>query len=153
MARLPLGPECLSSKGLKLCYQFTMPVQADDPMQVLIRALAMNGILVTHTNPQAGTLVTGWQNTNFNYGFIGLGRASRGAKIWRRYFVVVARSERGATVTLRLENRRCTDGAESPDGIFVRDGECVDFPEGPVKKHEEQLDELGARLKSACGGV
>jgi hypothetical protein len=147
----PLGPECLNAKGVKVCYQFTMPVQAEDPFQVLTRALAINGLSVVQANPQAGTLVTAWQNTNFGYGFIGAGRGL-GATIWRRYLVIVARAQRTAAVTVRLENRRCVEGAESPDGVSVRYGECVEFPDGPVKKHQQQFEDLGDKLKSSVGG-
>jgi len=130
-------------------YQFTAAAQPEDPIQALTRILVANGQTPVQGDPQAGIIQTRWENTGFGYGFI----HSAPASIWRRYSVTVARREGSADVTVRADTQRCVEGASTLDGINIL-GDCTtQFAEGLVPAHQRQLDELGARLRSALGSA
>jgi len=130
-------------------FQFFAPLKQEDPVPALTRALAAEGLAVAKSDTEAGILQTRWEDTGFGYGFVN----GAGATIWRRYSIVIARREGAADITVRADTQRCAAGAISSDGIEIVGVCTTQFAEGLVSNHQQQLDDLGARLRLALGGT
>jgi hypothetical protein len=129
--------------------QFSAGPGGDDLFVDVTRALVANGQTVAIADEKLGIVQTRWENTGFGYGFLDDGR---GAVIWRRYSVVVAKRDAKADVTVRADTQRCAESATTADGVNI-DGVCTKmFTEGLVPDHQQQLDALGTQLRTALHG-
>lgn len=133
--------------------QFTVPLPAEDPFQILTRALVANGLTPIQGDPQAGVIQTRWENTGFGYGFVGggTGAESQGANIWRRYAITLARQRDGLDILVRADIQRCAEGSSSLDGANILGNCTTAFTEGLVPDHQRALDDLGRRLRASLG--
>ena len=128
-------------------YQFVAPLAAEDPVDVVSRTLAMNGFAPTGVDRQSGIVQTKWEDTGFLYGQV----QGVSSTIVRRYTAVVAKLPASSEmqVQLRADVQRCQQGSYTIGDVEVR-GSC-EHMDGLVKKHQDELNALGAKLQQSLG--
>ena len=126
-------------------YQFTAPTSAEDPVDVVSRALAQSGYAPSGVDRQTGIVVTKWEDTGFLYGKV----QGVNATIVRRYTATVAKSPDAGQVQvqLRADVQRCQQGSYAIGDVEVR-GSCERM-DGLVGKHQKELDSLGVKLQQS----
>lgn len=129
-------------------YRFSAPATSEAAVAAVVRALAQNGLTTTAVDPRAGVVHTQWQDTGFMYGQVGNATAT----IVRRYIVTLSPSATGSDIQVRADTQRCAQGSFATDGAGALQAGC-EAMNGLVPKHQQELDALGAQLRSALGGA
>jgi hypothetical protein len=125
--------------------RFVVP-SAADPIDTLTRALAQSGYTPAGVDRQSGIVTTRWEDTGFLYGQL----QNVGATIVRRYTITVGPASTGSEVLVRADTQRCAQGTAVITDAGVN-GVCERM-DGLVPKHQEDLDELGGKLRQALHG-
>jgi hypothetical protein len=134
-------------------YTFTLD-QPKDAVDIVVRALAANGLNPAVVDRSNGTITTRWTDTG--YRFRDIGDIDNGShveydtNVFLRYKVSLTGSNGQQTVTLDTDVQRCspTDSVITAAGV---NGSCLPmtivFP-----TQQKQVDDLGAKLKLALAG-
>ena len=130
---------------------FTLDAAKPDPIDVVVRTLATEGLTAGPLNREAGTLQTVWQDTGFGYGFVDVRgpdgqMQSVGATIVRRYTIVLVPKQAGVEVTVRADLQKCASGTLDASGGLGQGCQRLD---DMVPKHQDELNALGHELEAA----
>lgn len=123
---------------------FSLAPRAGDPVDAVVRELALAGLAATSVDRQTGIVRTAWQDTGYLYGQLNGVTAS----IVRRYAVIVAAGASGVEVTVRADTQRCAQGTFN---VLTPDGGVCEGMDGLVPRHQEELNALAARLRADLG--
>ncbi|MDC3987692.1 hypothetical protein KEG57_44920 [Polyangium jinanense] len=127
-------------------YRFTAASADGDPADVVARHLASEGYSPANVDKEVGLVQTQWQDTGLGYGFV----QDTPATLVRRFTVTIARTANGNDILLRADLQRCPKGRFTIDSTGVR-GPCV-AAEEHYEQNQQELDGLGARLRTALNG-
>ena len=117
-------------------------------MPNLRAALAEQGHEIEYIDDEAGIIRTRWVDTGFMMGQV----QKQTATVVRRYTaILVPHADGPLTLTLRADTKRCAQDGFEFAGEMVT-GACETMTElaGP---HQQELDALGAKLKSRLAGI
>jgi hypothetical protein len=127
---------------------FITSAKVDSGVDIVGRTLAAEGHNPTNVDRQMGLVVTEWKDTGFLFGQT-QSSPSTPATIVRRFTIILAPSGQGANVTVRMDAKRCTQGAFKTDGKEV-EGSCEELTVLPGS-FQEEIDKLGAKVQKALG--
>lgn len=108
----------------------------------LVRTLSSEGYPTANVDKQANVIQTEWKDL----GAIS-GDPASNASFVRRYTLHLDPTSGGATVSIKMDLKRCERGAYTVDRSEVR-GTCEDLASLPDKLQQE-IDALGIKLQSA----
>lgn len=123
-------------------FQFIAP-PLPDAADAAARALAANGHAPASIDRQAGIVLTKWEDTGFNYGFV----QNQPASIVRRFTVTLAPGPAGTNVVVRMDAKRCQKGGFTIGDLDVR-GPCEAL-DGILEQQQREVDQLGLSLRQA----
>lgn len=124
---------------------FTTSAKVDTGVDSVSRALAADGQAPALVDRNANIVQTEWKDTGFLYGQV----QGVNASIIRRYTVTLAPAADGASVTVRMDLKRCQQGGYSVGATDIR-GACEEITLVP-ESMQKDLDALGDKVRSALG--
>lgn len=115
-------------------------------IDTVARTLAAEGHTAPAVDRHAGIVNTEWKDTGFMFGDINGATAT----IVRRYTVVLAPSAQGASVTVRMDTKRCAKGFSIEAGDIK--GPCEEITMVPGS-FQTDIDQLAAKLQGALANA
>ncbi|MDB4940972.1 MAG: hypothetical protein JWP97_506 [Labilithrix sp.] len=112
-------------------------------LDTVARTLAADGHPSPTIDRQTGIVSSTWQDTGFMFGQVG----NVPATIVRRFTVVVGPAAQGSSVTVRMDVKRCAQGAYVIQNTVLQ-GSCEEINVIP-EKFQGDIDALAAKVQQA----
>jgi hypothetical protein len=123
-------------------YSFVARADASQTADASARAMAASGYPVDRVDRQTGIVTSKWMQSGITH--------ADGSVLVRRFTVTVAPSGADASISVRADMQQCPSGGYTAGDMQVM-GTCRPV-EGVFEKDQNDVNALGARLKSELAG-